>query len=226
MRKEFVKLWLTLRHQIFGQRYRRLAIEHVDDVPLIILPDVFNPVLFRTGEFLARAVESSSLLGKNGHQTPLVLDLGCGSGIGSVFAARRGARVIAVDVNPEAIRCVRLNAILNCVDDKIEPRYGDLFGPVQGERFDLVLFNPPFYRGLPRDHLDQAWRGEDVFERFASCLEHHLALQGQALIVLSTDGEGSSLLNELEANSFVARPIACRDFGNEVITVYQVGKLN
>lgn len=215
-----------MRHQLFGQRYRRLTIEQVDDVSLIILPEVFNPVLFRTGEFLARTIGSTSLLNKNDHRTPLVLDLGCGSGIGSVFAARRGARVIAVDVNPEAIRCVRLNAILNHVEDKIEARYGDLFAPVRDELFDLILFNPPFYRGRPRDHLDQAWHGEDVFERFVSCLENHLALQGQALIVLSTDGEGRSLLAGLETNGFAAEPIAGRDFGNEVITVYQVGKIN
>jgi len=224
LRKWLAKFWLTLRHQIFGQRYRRLTIEQVDDVSLIVLPDVFNPVLFRTGEFLARAVQSTSILQEDANPAPLVLDLGCGSGIGGVFAARRGSRVIAVDVNPEAIRCARLNAILNRVDDKIEPRCGDLFAPVPDERFDLVLFNPPFYRGQPGDDLDRAWRGEAVFERFASCLAQHLKVQGQALIVLSTDGEGDSLLKELARNGFATEPIARRDFVNEVITVYQVGR--
>ena len=214
-------MWLTLRHQIFGWRYRQLMIEHVHGVPLIVLPQVFNPVLFRSGEFLAHSVESSPLLNQDDYQTRLVLDLGCGSGIGAVFSALRGARVVAVDINPEAIRCVRLNAILNHVDDRIEPRFGDLFEPVKNELFDLVLFNPPFYRGQPKDNLDLAWRGEDLFERFATSLGSHLTSKGAALIVLSTDGEGQCLLNALEASGFVIMQVAQRDYGNEVITVYQ-----
>jgi hypothetical protein len=53
LRKIIARLWLTLRHQIFGLRYRRLTIEYIDDTALIVLPEVFNPVLFRTGECLA-----------------------------------------------------------------------------------------------------------------------------------------------------------------------------
>ena len=222
MKKKIIRLWLTLRHQIFGGSYRRLTIEHVHNVPLIILPHVFNPVLFRTGEFLAHSIASTSLLDQSDHQTLSVLDLGCGSGIGAVFAALRGSRVVAVDINPEAIRCVRLNAILNHVDDRIEPRFGDLFEPVKNERFDLILFNPPFYRGRPKDKLDLAWRGENIFERFAASLHSHLTSKGAALIVLSTDGEGQCLLNALEESSFVILPVASHDFGNEVITVYLV----
>jgi HemK-related putative methylase len=222
LRRKFAKLWLILRHQIIRSPPRRLSIEYVEDVPLIILPDVFNPVLFRTGEFLARALGSTSLLNQNHDHLPLVLDLGCGSGIGAVFAARLGARVTAVDINPEAIRCVRMNAILNCVDDKIDPRFGDLFEPVETERFDLVLFNPPFYRGQPKSNLDLAWRSEKVFERFTENLQDHLTLNGQALIVLSTDGDGRCLLEMLKVRGFVITPVSSRDFGNEVITVYQV----
>lgn len=222
MKKKIIRLWLALRHQIFGWRYRRLTIEHVHGVPLIILPQVFNPVLFRSGELLARGLESTSLLNQDDHQIPFVLDLGCGSGIGAVFAARRGARVIAVDINPEAIRCVRLNAILNRLDDRIQPRVGDLFGPVESECFDLILFNPPFYRGQPKDELDRAWRAEHLFERFVAGLNSHLTPKGTALIVLSTDGEGQCLLNELGTAGFVIMPVVQRDYGNEVITVYQV----
>lgn len=226
MRRAFARVLLTLRHQIFTGRYRRLTMEQVDDVSLIILPDVFNPVLFRTGEFLARALTSIPILSQENHGAPLVLDLGCGSGIGAVFAARLGAHVIATDLDPEAIRCARINAILNRVDDKIEIRCGQLFEPVKNERFDLVLFNPPFYRGQPKDNFDLAWRGEMVFERFATGLAGHLTPKGQALIVLSTDGEGQTLRNGLESGGFGVQAMARRDFGNEVITVYQVSRFD
>src|SRR5581483_11690365 len=162
-----VRAWLTLRYQVFSRRYDRLALESIGGVPLLVLPQVFNPVLLRTGAFLARALTRLPL------QEPArmaVLDMGTGSGVGAVFAARRGARVVAVDINAEAVRCARINALLNHLDERIEVRHGDLFEPVRGQRFDLVLFNPPFYRGAPSDNLDHAWRGQDVFERFAGGL--------------------------------------------------------
>ena len=220
MRKTITRLWLTLRHQIFGLRYRRLTIEYIDDTALIVLPEVFNPVIFRTGEYLARAIQATPTLNGDKHQQPLVLDLGCGSGVGAVFAARCGAHVIAVDLNPEAVRCTQLNALLNHFEDKIETRLGDLFEPVKGQRFDLVLFNPPFYLGQPKDNLDMAWRGKKIFERFADGLKDHLKPSGCALVVLSTDGESRAAVAELNENGFIINPILERDFGNEVITVY------
>ena len=45
---------------------------------------------------------------------------------------------------------------------QIDVRQGDLFDPVAGERFDVMLFNPPYYRGVPRDELDHAWRCADI----------------------------------------------------------------
>ena len=43
--------------------------------------------------------------------------------------------------------------ILHRLEDRIEAREGDLFAPVAGETFDLILFNPPFFRGEPRSRL-------------------------------------------------------------------------
>ena len=78
-----------------------------------------------------------------------MLDLGSGSGACGLAAARRGCSVVAVDINPSAVRCTRVNALLNCSNLEIDVRQGDLFAPVQHERFDVVLFNPPYYRGVP-----------------------------------------------------------------------------
>ena len=51
---------------------------------------------------------------------------------------------MAVDINPEAVRCAGINALLNHFEHKIEVRHGDLFAAVPAERFDLIVFNPPF----------------------------------------------------------------------------------
>ncbi len=217
--RPLTRLYLRLRHQVFGRRYRRLVLEQVDGVPLLVLPDVFNPVLFRTGPFLVETMRRS--LPPGGGR--LALDMGTGSGIGAVFAARHGYRVVAVDLNPEAVRCARINALLSRLDAQIDVRLGDLFAPVLAERFDLVLFNPPFHRGVPKDRLDQAWRSTDVMERFAAGLPAALASGGLALVVLSTDGDAGGLLRALTAHGLAPRPVARRDLGNEVLTVYAAG---
>jgi release factor glutamine methyltransferase len=149
-----------------------------------------------------------------------VLDLGSGAGAAGIVAARRGCTVTAIDINPAAARCTRINALLN--DIAVDVRQGDLFAPVQGERFDVVLFNPPYYRGVPRDGLDHAWRSPDIIERFSRELAEHLTPDGYALLVLSSDGEQATFLDALERTGLSHQGAAARDFGNEQMTVYRV----
>jgi len=208
----------SLQRPFLRRRLGKVVLEHVDGVPLIVLPEVFNPVVFRTGALLGRTVAALPAAAPGSR----ALDLGTGSGVGAVFAARRGYQVVAADVNPEAVRCVRLNALLNGLEDRIEARRGDLFVPVAGEAFDLILFNPPFFRGAPRDALDHAWRGTDVLERFAAGLPAALAPGGTLLLLLSTDGDGDTLLALLRDLGFTLDTAAERDFGNEVVTIHAV----
>ncbi len=72
-----------------------------------------------------------------------VLDLGCGGGTLAALAASRAQRVVATDVNARAVAFSRFNAELNGLDN-MECREGSLFEPVCGERFDLIVCNPPY----------------------------------------------------------------------------------
>jgi release factor glutamine methyltransferase len=195
------------------RRYETLQLEYIDGLPFIVLPDVFNPKLLRSGEFLAHQVRGI-VPGSR------ILELGCGAGAAAVIAAKRGAYVTAVDINPSAVRCTRINTLLNNVELSI--RHGDLFAPVHNERFDVVLFNPPYYRGSPVDSLDQAWRSSDVMERFAVELSAHLTDDGYALVVLSSDGEREAFLASWRASNLDMSVAAERDLINETLTVYRV----
>jgi len=75
-----------------------------------------------------------------------ILDLGCGCGIQALHAARHGDVVVATDLNTRAVETTAFNALLNGIEN-VEVRKGDLFGPVEGEAFDLILVNPPFVIG-------------------------------------------------------------------------------
>ena len=71
------------------------------------------------------------------------LDLGCGCGIQGLLAAGHSEAVLAVDLNPRAIRFTAFNAGLNGLDN-VEAAEGDRFTAAEGRRFDLIVSNPPF----------------------------------------------------------------------------------
>jgi methylase of polypeptide subunit release factors len=215
------KIWKTLlrvRFQLFHRhRHDRLVLEEVGGIPLLVLPTVFNPALLLTGEFMER-----ELSGERIPPGATVLDLGCGTGIGAVLAARAGGPVVAADINLAALRCTRLNTLLNGIEEQVEVVESDLFSALEGQRFDVVLFNPPFYRGAPKDDLDRAWRGEDLFERFAAGLPAHLKAGGCALVVFSTEGDVTGLLEAFHTRDLEVELIAEHDRINEVLILYRV----
>ena len=137
------KIWqraLWWRFRLFQRhRHDRLVLERVGGRPLLIWPGVMNPVLFRTGPVLAQHLEEHPVTAGTA-----VLDLGTGSGLLAVVAAEQGAEVVAVDINPEAVRCARINALLNRVETRVDVRHGDLFGPLAGEeKLSLIHISEP-----------------------------------------------------------------------------------
>jgi SAM-dependent methyltransferase len=80
-----------------------------------------------------------------------VLEIGCGSGVQSVTMAIRGARnVVATDISGWAVRSCVQNVHRLRLLKQFSIRQGDLFAPIeQGELFDVVLFNHPFFLGKP-----------------------------------------------------------------------------
>jgi|WetSurMetagenome_2_1015567.scaffolds.fasta_scaffold89065_2 SAM-dependent methyltransferase len=91
------------------------------------------------------------------------LDLGTGCGFQAFLAAKHCERVIAVDRNPRAISFADLNARLNDFSG-VECREGDLFEPVAGMTFDLIVSNPPFVISPESRYIyrDSGMAGDEV----------------------------------------------------------------
>lgn len=208
---------LPILRAVLMRRVRRLVLERWDGLPILVLPDVLNPVVFRSGTFLADALAA---LPRSGATASRALDMGTGSGIGALALARAGYAVVAIDVNPEAARCARINALLNRLEERIDVREGNLFEPVSGERFDVVAFNPPFFEGTPSDLHDAAWRSTGVFERFAAELPGHLGAGGLALVLLSNHGTEEKQCSALRAAGLEVSVHARRDYVSEVLTIW------
>ena len=114
-----------------------------------------------------------------------VLDVCTGSGVQALQAAGHAARLVCVDVSPRAAAVARSNAALNGVT-QIEARVGDLYAPVRGKRFDLIIANPPFvtspYDDGPAYHAGGP-RGDRVLRRVLSRLAAHLRPGGRAAAI-------------------------------------------
>jgi methylase of polypeptide subunit release factors len=71
-----------------------------------------------------------------------VLEIGCGSGIITLFLAAKSRQVTAVDISPEAVENTRLNMATYGVQN-VTVHQGDAFESLDG-RFDVVACNPPW----------------------------------------------------------------------------------
>jgi hypothetical protein len=94
-----------------------------------------------------------------------MLDLGTGCGVQALRAAAHSEQVVGVDSNPRAIRLAAFNALLNGVGN-VAFHEGDLFAPVAGQSFDLVVCNPPFVISPRSDllHTDSGMPGDRLCE--------------------------------------------------------------
>jgi methylase of polypeptide subunit release factors len=114
------------------------------------------------------------------------LDLCTGSGIQALLAARHSDHVIGVDINARAINFANFNRIFNEVDN-VTFLQGDLYGPVEGEKFDLILANPPFVPSPEKKarvfYRDGGFTGEIALGRILGNLHHALSDKGTCQII-------------------------------------------
>jgi release factor glutamine methyltransferase len=193
-----------------------LTFERIRGIPLVVFPEVFHPGLFLSTPLLLDAIEDLEL-----ETDSLVLDLGTGTGICAVSIALKGARVTATDISPIAVRCARTNVPMNNLEDRVRVLEGDLFQAVEKQRFDLVIFNPPYYEGKPREWAGYAWRGENVLYRFVEGLGAHLTSKGRALLSVSTEVDLPAVRKKLQEKGFEAREIRKLGIPRETIYVYE-----
>ena len=136
-----------------------------------------------------------------------VLEVGIGSGILSMTMAKaRAKKVTALEINPRAKILAGFNILMNGYEQKIEIRDGDdeVFRPVQGERFDFLLSNPPFMPASPEGgeylHSSAGIYGLDFCEKLFKGMDQVLTEDGYAQFVTLAPGnekDGPFLMNQM-----------------------------
>lgn len=150
----------------------------------------FRNLAFRLHPLVYEPAEDSVLLAENlavNHEDT-VLDLGTGVGLQAAVAAHKAKRVLASDINPQALAVAQENARINNLKN-ISFILSDLFENIHG-RFDLVVFNPPYLPCRENDVLGRAWaggkEGVEVINRFMDSVQERLKPEGRFQIILSS----------------------------------------
>jgi len=124
-----------------------------------------------------------------------VLDVCTGSGVLAIFSAYKGAgKVVALDINPDAVKTARENAVRHGLSSTIEVHLSDMFGALSREEtFDVITANLPYRDKEASDPVEASmWdNGLSTHRKFFQSVESHLNQNGR--IYLSHANYGAVL---------------------------------
>lgn len=194
----------TIKH-ITTRLYKPLLVKYLSatrtytckGIRLVIPPAVFHPGFFFSTRLLLRYIATLPLKNRS------FLELGAGSGLIAMYAAREGAQVTASDINPVAIHSLEMNSRSNCIALTIIT--SDLFANIPKQTFDIIAINPPYYKKQPQTPAQYAWYcGEqgEYFQQLFSSLQPYMHTQSIVLMVLSDGCDLQMIFGMALSNGF------------------------
>jgi len=183
-------------------------------MPSLVRRVHFGDKVFNICEDIYEPAEDSFLFAENldVQKGAEVIDVGTGSGFLAVLAAENAATVLALDVNPYAVRCARANAVLNNLESRIDFMQTSLLTALNSQsKFDLIIFNAPY---LPSEAYEaESWigrswaggiNGREVVDRFITQVPTHLKHGGRVLLMQSTLTGVEETINKFTACNLFA----------------------
>ena len=197
--------------------YRKPRPFKYQGIQVLVHPEVFPPHLTLSTKILLDFIAELDLSKKS------FLELGCGSGIISLFARSKEATVTASDINKTALEYLKKaseenNLELDCV-------YSNLFENLQTKNFDYILTNPPYYPKQPKNVKEQAWFCGDDFQYFKNLfnqLPPYINKKNQAYMILSEDCEFKTISEIASGNKLNLKAIFETSKMGEKNTIYQI----
>ncbi len=177
---------------------------YIQGVPFYVDERVIVPRSY-LGEMLMTTFSENNALTGDPENVASVLDLCTGGGSLAILAARvfPNADVEAVDLSPDALEVAKRNVEEHGLENRVTLKCGDLFAPLKGERYDLILANPPYvdaealaefppeYAAEPRMAHAGGEDGLDIVRRILREAPGHLASEGTLVCEI---GRGRDLL--------------------------------
>ena len=199
---------------------KRSTETRVAGLDLTVLPTVFHPKIFLTSGFFASFLQSLDLTGK------AVVEVGTGSGILSLSAARAGAAsVLALDVNQAAVDAANINAARNGLL-QVKAIHSDLFSAIPAaEKFDVIISSPPSFSGEPRDNADRAWHAGPGYRDILALFEQaakRIRPDGKMYVLLSSDTNLKLMDSLISTAGFTSKQIGKRSIWVEAFHLYEL----
>jgi release factor glutamine methyltransferase len=154
-----------------------------------------------------------------------VLDVGCGAGLGTVFAASKAQNVVSIDISFEAVKNTMENLRRNNQEDNVGVIQSDLLSAISKKRkFSVIMFNPPY---LPADEnttmMDHAHiggeQGTELTQRFVVQASQYIKEGGRLFVVISTLADIAIVFKTLEGTGFQIQHITEKSLFFEKIQV-------
>jgi release factor glutamine methyltransferase len=190
-----------------------------DDIRLLISPEVFHPGFFFTTKVLLNYIEKLPLQGKS------LLELGCGSGLIAISAARKGAIVTATDINSTAIGFLEKNAEENGANIRLV--LSDLFQNIPPQQFDIIAINPPFYKKQPLTEKEYAWfcgENGEYFDHLFMSIGSYIHSESEVLMVLFEGCDIEMIENQAAQNGFNLQCVQTKKNLLEKNFIYKIEK--
>ncbi len=179
----FRKIWLPLYGKWVLRHTQQERTFEYAGLRVKVPPGVFHPGVFFSTTIFVDFLKDVDFQGKK------VLDVGTGSGLLALFAAKQGALASAIDINPLAVETARENAEANKLTLAVVE--SDLFDQIpDSQTFDYLLINPPYFAAEPKDIAAQAFfAGENLeyFEKLFAQMSGHIHPDSKIWMILAGD---------------------------------------
>jgi release factor glutamine methyltransferase len=172
------------------------------DLHVTVDPGVFYPRFIFSTRLLLEFLDEKELSGKK------FLELGAGCGIISLLAARKGAIVIASDINPAAVENIKKNALRNHLEMNVVE--SNLFMNIRERNFDMIVIAPPYYPKEPRNFSEMAWfcgKDFDYFENLFTQLTPFAVPSCEIIMILSEDCNIEKIKEIAGRSGFLFQPL-------------------
>jgi len=203
----------------FSKYYKKPRKYNYENIEVLVYPEVFPPHLTISTKILLDFIKPLNLQNKS------VLELGCGSGIISIFASSKGANVTASDINPIALDALKIASKKN--NASISILNSDLFDAIKNKSFDYIIINPPYYPKNPENIKEQAWFCGEDFEYFKKLFQQlpDFLNNTNALMILSQDCNINKIQEIASENQLILENIFEKKVLSEKNYIFKITRL-
>ncbi|PQJ79354.1 methyltransferase [Polaribacter porphyrae] len=219
MRKFIKKIthpFLRVANKMWLLKPRKYAYKGIN---VLVHKEVFPPHFTISTKILLDFIDDLNLKEKS------LLELGCGTGIISLFAASKGAIVTATDINDKALEFLKKASKKNKIPLTI--LYSDLFSELNNNYFDFIIINPPYYPKNPKNKKEQAWFCGEGFEYFHQLFKQQSERKkdNHIFMILSEDCDLEAIKNIASFNNFYFQTVLEKTVLKEKNYIFKVLKM-